>query len=75
MSLKPVPKNEPLVVNEKRRIYKFHGGEELTFLNVVEVIVHPSGTHRLKTADGMLHIVRSDWFYIGIDTPTQEWAI
>ena len=75
MTLKTVTKNEPIVVNEKRRTYKFHGGDSITLLNVVEIIIHPSGTHRLKTADGHLHIVRSNWYYIEIDSPVQEWAI
>lgn len=75
MTLKTFPKNEPIAVKETRRTYKFHGGDSITLLNVVEVIVHPSGTHRLKTSDGHLHIVRSDWFYIEIDAPTGEWAI
>ena len=40
----------------------------LTIENVVELYVRPSGTHRLKTADGRLHIVPIGWLSIDIKT-------
>ena len=43
--------------------------------NVVELIVGPSGDHRLKTADGWLYIVAPGWISIRIkDRSKTEWT-
>lgn len=52
---------------EKSRVYTFPGGE-VRLENVVEFCARASGTHRLKTADGKLHIVPTGWIHIEIDT-------
>lgn len=52
---------------ERARTYTFPGGDKLTLKEVTEFAARPSGTHRLKTADGRLHIVRSTWLHIEID--------
>lgn len=61
-------------LNELSRTYKFAAGS-ITLLNVLELTTRPSGTHRLKTADGHLHVVRSDWLSIEIDVESKEWTV
>lgn len=53
---------------ERTRVYTFPGGELVTLSNVTHFLARESGTHRLKTADGKLHIVPVGWLHIEIDT-------
>ena len=58
---------------EAKRIYTFPNGELVELIGVTELTVRPSGTHRLKTQDGHLHIVPSGWLHVEIDT--SAWTI
>ena len=42
---------------------------------VIGLIVRPSGTHRVRTADGMLHIISSGWYAIHIVDKKQDWTV
>lgn len=61
-------------VNETRRTYFFPKGDEVNLKGVIELLVRPSGTHRLKTVDGMMHIVPTGWIHIEIDSP-ESWVV
>lgn len=52
---------------EVTRIYTFPGGETVKLANVTHFLARSSGTHRLKTADGRLHIVPVGWIHIEIE--------
>jgi hypothetical protein len=58
---------------EDTRTYYFPNGEKVELLSVVELVVRESGTHRLKTADGKLHIVPSGWVHIEISA--KDWTV
>jgi hypothetical protein len=63
---------EPIKLNEKERIYTFPNNEKVVLKDVTELIVRESGTHRLKTKDGKLHIIPTGWIHIEIDD--SEWT-
>lgn len=65
--------NNATTLTEKERIYVFPNNEKVVLKNVTELIVRDSGTHRLKTADGKLHIVRDGWIHVEIDET--EWIV
>jgi len=52
---------------EKSRVYSFPGGEKVCIADVTHFLARPSGTHRLRTADGKLHIVATGWLHIEIE--------
>jgi hypothetical protein len=52
---------------EKTRTYTFPGGEKIALTNVTHFLARDSGTHRLRTMDGMLHIVPVGWIHVAID--------
>ena len=52
---------------EKSRTYTFPGGERIRILNVTHFLARPSGTHRLRSQDGLLHIVPTGWIHIAIE--------
>lgn len=52
---------------EKNRTYTFPGGEKVALKDVTHFLARDSGTHRLKTADGKLHIVPVGWLHIEIE--------
>jgi hypothetical protein len=52
---------------ETLRVYTFPGGETVKLTNVTHFLARPSGTHRLMTADGRLHIVPVGWIHIEIE--------
>lgn len=52
---------------ERRRTYSFPGGEKVTLENVTHFLCRSTGTHRLRTADGLLHIVPVGWLHIELD--------
>ena len=57
----------PLNPQEKTRTYTFPGGETIKLENVTHFLARESGTHRLQTADGKLHIVPPTWLHIAIE--------
>jgi len=60
-------------LNESTRTYLF-ASRNIGFQNVTELIVRASGTHRLKTADGKLHVVQPGWLAITIEDEKKEWT-
>ncbi len=52
--------------NEKSRLYVFPNNEKVRLENVTEFFAS-STTHRLKTADGRLHIIPMGWIHIEIE--------
>lgn len=52
---------------ELRRIYTFAGGDRVVLERVTHFLARPSGTHRLRTVDGKLHIVPVGWIHIEIE--------
>lgn len=64
---------EAIELNEKKRVYDFGNGDFVVLENVVELRVSESGNHRLKTADGSLHIVPPFWIHIEIEA--DEWTV
>ena len=62
-------------LNENSRTYLFPGGDTITVPQVRELLVRPSGNHRLKTADGRLHIIASGWLAISIEDDSKEWTV
>jgi hypothetical protein len=58
---------------ERSRTYTFQNKETITLTNVTHLAVSASGTHRLKTADGHLHIVPVGFLHIDIDA--DDWTL
>jgi hypothetical protein len=58
---------------EKERTYYFPNNEKVVLKEVTELVVRPSGTHRLKTADGKSHIVPAGWIHIELDI--DDWTV
>lgn len=56
-----------LEIPESKRRYLFPCGSTVTLSNVTHFLSRPSGTHRLRTADGKLHIVPAGWIHIEIE--------
>ena len=52
---------------EKSRTYTFPNGEKVALKDVTHFLARDSGTHRLQTADGKLHIVPVGWLHIEIE--------
>lgn len=61
-------------LTEQTRTYYFPNNEQVKLMNVVELIVRDSGTHRLKTADNKLHIIPIGWLHIEIEDKG-EWTV
>lgn len=66
-------------LNERSRTYYYlRGGQSyqafvpVRLERVVGICVRPSGNHRLKTADGMLHIMPPGFVHIEIDA--DDWV-
>jgi hypothetical protein len=72
-SLKPMPESlplsnfTPLMPPERKRTYHFPGGQQIALENVTAILVRPSGTHRLETADGRRWIVPPGWLAIELE--------
>jgi len=58
---------KPLNPAEHSRTYRWPDGQTITLLNVTHFLARESGTHRLKTGDGRLHIIPAGWRHIEID--------
>lgn len=52
---------------ETYRIYTFPGGETVELTFVTHFLARESGTHRLRTANGKLHIIPPGWIHIEIE--------
>ncbi|SDH43655.1 hypothetical protein [Microbacterium sp. 77mftsu3.1] len=65
----------PTALTELTRTYDFGHGAEVTLADVVELIVRPSGSHRVRTADGRLHYVAKGWLAIHIDDGGKGWTV
>lgn len=63
---------EVVTVNERSRKYDFGGGDIVELKNVQQIVVRPSGSHRIKTTDGRLHIIPDGWLHIEIDA--DDWT-
>lgn len=58
----------PLDPPEKSRTYVWPDGQTIKLMDVTHFKLSPmSGNHRLKTADGHVHIVAPGWRHIEID--------
>lgn len=73
-TLKGPSMDEATALTEKIRTYDF-GAHSVTLHNVTELVVRPSGTHRVKTADGNLHVIASGWLAIHIDDGGKDWTV
>lgn len=62
------------IVEENERVYSFPGNWHVHLKDVIELLVRPSGTHRLKTKDGRMHIVPKGWIHIDILSP-KSWVV
>jgi hypothetical protein len=58
---------------ENSRTYYFPDGSKVELKGIIELTVRDSGTHRLKTEDGKLHIIPTGWNHIEIETT--DWTI
>ena len=47
----------------------------MAFKIVMELTVRPSGTRRVNTADGQLHVVRDSWLTISIEDDKYDWTV
>ena len=65
---------DPVIFNppEKVRVYRFPNDEYVRLENVTELVVRPSGTHRLKTAGGKSHIIPAGWIHVMFDI--KDWT-
>lgn len=58
---------------ERSRTYTFPNGNMVTLYNITELIVRPSGSHRIKTFDKKLHIIPMGWIHLEIDS--DDWVV
>lgn len=66
--------NKGTKITENFRIYTFSGGDKIMLEKPRELFVSKdSGNHRIKTADGKLHIVPAGWLHIEIDSEVGKW--
>jgi len=70
----PMVKGLKTKLNEIERAYTFPNNNIISLENVKELIVRPSGTHRLKTKDGIMHIIPTGWIHIQIKSP-KSWVV
>lgn len=69
----------PIELSETSRTYLFPGGDQITLSNVIELVVRPSGDHRIKTKneDGivLLHIIPKGWLAVTIEDQKEDWTV
>lgn len=58
---------------ERLRRYLYGDGRKIELVNVTHLLVRPSGTHRLQTADGRKWIVNPGW--LAIELEMDEWTL
>ena len=73
MSNSTKPDLSPLTPPERKRVYHFPGGGKLELTDVTHLLVRPSGSHRLATADGRKWIVQPGWVAIELDV--DDWTL
>lgn len=61
------------IKGEQWRVYEFPNGQCVKLDKVTHLGVRLSGTHRLRTADGLLHIVPPGWLHITIGA--DDWTL
>ncbi len=66
------PEMTTLTPPERSRVYRF-SDTNVRLNNVTHFAASSSGTHRLKTSDGRLHIVPTGWVHIEIDA--DDWTL
>ena len=64
---------ETMPICECKRTYHFPGGDTVELHDLYEIIVRESGSHRIKTADGKMHIIARGWLHIEIEG-CGDWA-
>lgn len=65
---------ERTVLDEALRVYHFPNGE-VRIANPRELIVRPSGTHRITDDTGLLHVINTGWLSISIDNKGASWDV
>lgn len=73
MSEPSKPELVPLNPPERKRTYHFPNAEKVVLENVTHLLVRPSGTHRLMTADGRKWIVPTGWLAVELDM--DDWTL
>lgn len=63
---------EVIQLQEKKRIYFFEEGQTVVLEDTTELVINESGSHRVKTVDGSLHIIPNRWEHILVDG--KEWT-
>ena len=58
----------------QKRIYTYPK-KKIKIRKITELVVRDSGTHRLKTKNGHLHILPSGWLHIEICTAKKDWTV
>lgn len=67
--------DKSIALKEDIRTYDFGLGKRVMLKNVIELIVRSSGSHRLRTADGKLHIIPTGWIHVEIvDSIKKDWT-
>lgn len=66
---------EATALNEFERVYLFPGDQKITIPDPRELVVRPSGTHRIKGKNGKLYIISSGWLAIEIEDPSGDWTL
>lgn len=66
---------EPIKLNEAKRTYVYPVGDFIEVVGVRELVVRPSGTHRLKVESGELIIMAPGWQAIVIEDESEEWTV
>ncbi len=71
----PIANDTVIELHENRREYIFKD-REIVIEDVRELIIRPSGTHRVKTEDGALYIINPEWYAIMIiDESKKDWTV
>lgn len=61
-------------LTERERVYVYPNGE-VKLSEVRELVVRPSGSHRVRTEDGKLHVIAPGWLAIHIDDGGKDWTL
>jgi len=60
--------------SERKRTYQFPKGDTVTIDYPKELIVRPSGTHRIIDRENHLHVISAGWLHIDIIS-TKGWVV
>lgn len=69
------PDGDLTYLDEALRVYQYPGGDEVRVPCPRELIVRPSGTHRIKDDTGLLYVVNPGWLSIRIDNKGRGWDV